>query len=64
MVGRGRGAVVGGVGDLVVVLALVLVMPVVVLVEAVRHVAGRARRRVLAEEVAHEAPEAVHRKGL
>jgi hypothetical protein len=61
---RGRGAVVRGVGHLVVVLAVVLVVPVVVAMEAVRHVAGRARRRILAEEVAQETPEAVHRKGL
>jgi hypothetical protein len=61
---RGRGAVVSGVGHLGVVLAVVLVVSVVVTMEPVRHVAGRARRRVLAEEVAQESPEAVHRKGL
>jgi hypothetical protein len=61
---RGRGAVVRGVGHLVVLLALVLVVPVVVAMEAVRHVAGRSRRGVLAEEVAQQPPEAVHRKGL
>jgi hypothetical protein len=61
---RGRGAVVGCVGDLVVVPGLVLVTPVVVAMEAVRHVARRARRRVIAEEVTKEPPEAVHRKGL
>jgi hypothetical protein len=61
---RRRGAVVGGVGDLVVGVAFVVVALVVVAMEAVRHVAGRARRRILAEEVAQEPPEAVHRNGL
>jgi hypothetical protein len=60
----GRGAVVRCVGDLVGVPALVLLVPVVVAMEAVRHVAGRARRRVVAEEVAKEPQEEIHRKGL
>lgn len=63
MMGRRR-AVVRGVRDLVGVLALVLVVPVVVAMEAVRHVAGRARRRVVAEEVPQQPPESVHRNGL
>ena len=61
---RRRRAVVGGVGDLVVVLAFPLVVAVMVAMEAVRHVAGGARRRVIAEEVSKDPQEAVHRKGL
>jgi NAD(P)H-hydrate repair Nnr-like enzyme with NAD(P)H-hydrate dehydratase domain len=73
---RGRGGtVVGGVGNLLVGLAARLVavlvgavpapvLAVVAAVQAVRHVAGRARRRVVAEEVVEDPPEPVHRNGL
>ena len=64
VVRRGRRAVVRGVPDLVVVPLIVPAVPVVTPVEAVGHVPGRARRRIVAEEVTQEPPEAVHRKGL
>jgi len=61
--GRGR-TVVGGVREQVVGLLTVLGVPVVATMEPVRHVAGRAGRRVFAEEVTEQPPEPVHRKGL
>ena len=62
---RGR-PIVGGVSHRVVriLTVLVVVAKVMSAVEAVRHVAGRARRRVVAEQVPEQAPEPVHRKGL
>jgi hypothetical protein len=43
-----------------------VVVPVTVMpaVEAIRHVAGRPRRRRLPEKVDEEPPDPVHRKGL
>jgi hypothetical protein len=61
VMGRGgAAAVVGG----VVPRFVVVPVTVVVAMEAVRHVAGRARRRRLAEQVLEQPPEPVHRKGL
>jgi hypothetical protein len=61
-----RRAVVGGVGQVagLVLLLVVPALPEVATVEPVRDVAARAGRRVVAEEVAEQAPEAVHRNGL
>jgi hypothetical protein len=68
VVRRGRRAVVGGVRHLLVGLparlVLVLVVAMVAAMEAVRHVSLGARRRVVAEEVAQQPPEPVHRNGL
>jgi len=61
--GRGR-TVVRGVRQQVVGLVAVLMVAVVAAMEPVRHVAGRAGRRVFAEEVTEQPPEPVHRKGL
>jgi hypothetical protein len=65
----GPGAVVGRVRDLVIGLAPGLLGPVVTVppmpqVVVVRRVTLGARRRIVAEEVAQQPPQPVHRNGL
>jgi hypothetical protein len=64
VVRRGGRPVVRGIADGVVGLLFVSVVPVVAAMEAVRDVAGRARGRVVAEQVPQQPPQPVHRKGL